>query len=270
MVSSFGSLDLDPRRLNSEGPQMLGCYLAYTESGGHDLGPNVKRRPLVPQYGVSGYWIDFAAQHPTQPGRMVLAIEADGASYHSSVTARDRDRLRQQQLENQGWVFHRIWSTEWFHRHEMEVERAKEAYRRAVERADGPPERIGMALPGPGAMALSDAPPAIAPAPQRSGPQPVEGGRGSISKYSHAELVRLILWIQSDTLLRTEDQLITEAMNCLDLHRRGSVIVTSLTAAIERAKQPGPPQEDPPPPPRRSTSSRQSYRRQSRSRRRLW
>jgi len=37
-----------------------------------------------------------------------LAIECDGASYHSAPTARDRDRLRQQHLESLGWRFLRI------------------------------------------------------------------------------------------------------------------------------------------------------------------
>ena len=69
--------------------------------------------PVTPQYGVSGYRIDFACAHPDEPGRMVLAVEADGASYHSVPTARDRDRLRQQVLESKGWRFHRIWSTAW-------------------------------------------------------------------------------------------------------------------------------------------------------------
>jgi hypothetical protein len=46
--------------------------------------------PLTAQIGASGYWIDFAPQHPMAPGRMVLAIEADGAMYHSAYTARDQ------------------------------------------------------------------------------------------------------------------------------------------------------------------------------------
>ena len=54
---------------------------------------------LLPQFGASKYRIDLVAQHPQQPGRFVLAIECDGASYHSALTARDRDRLRQQHLE---------------------------------------------------------------------------------------------------------------------------------------------------------------------------
>src|SRR5439155_22767621 len=95
-----------------------------------------KRIPLVPQCRASKYRIDLVAQHPKQRGRYVLAIECDGASYHSSPTARDRDRLRQQQLENLGWKFHRIWSTDWFLRREDEVRRALAAFQDAVMHAD--------------------------------------------------------------------------------------------------------------------------------------
>ena len=38
------------------------------------------------------------------------------------------------------------------------------------------------------------------------------------------------------TLLRTEDQLITEAMSCLGLQKRGSRVVAALTEAIARAE----------------------------------
>jgi len=69
---------------------------------------------VIGQLGMSRYRIDLVAMHPQQPGRYVLAIECDGASYHSAQTARDRDRLRQQQLEALGWRFHRICSTDWF------------------------------------------------------------------------------------------------------------------------------------------------------------
>lgn len=66
------------------------------------------------QVGCIGYKIDLAIVDPDNRGRYVLAIECDGASYHSSASARDRDRLRQQVLEGLGWQFHRIWSTDWF------------------------------------------------------------------------------------------------------------------------------------------------------------
>src|SRR5436309_6994994 len=86
--------------------------------------------------GASRFRIDLVAQHPRKPGRMVLAIECDGASYHSTPTARDRDRLRQEQLERLDWTFHRIWSSDWFHHKKREIERAKEAYQAAVSEAD--------------------------------------------------------------------------------------------------------------------------------------
>jgi very-short-patch-repair endonuclease len=257
VVSSFGSFDMDPNRLNAEGARMLARYLAYAESGGTDLGPHIRDRPplnpfeidvrdkltaagipLIPQYGVSGYWIDFAAQHPTEPGRMVLAIEADGASYHSSVTARDRDRLRQQHLENLGWTFHRIWSTEWFHHHEAEIARALEAYRRAVKSADAGNRLQAGSSDGTDADLSTTPVQATGPrqAPQRSGPPPLRPGRRSITDYSTHELVELIRWIESDTLLRTEDQLLAEAMAHLGFQRRGPNIIAAITDAIARAR----------------------------------
>jgi hypothetical protein len=45
-----------------------------------------------------------------------MGIECDGAAYHSARWARDRDRLREQVLKDRGWIIHRIWSTDWFHR----------------------------------------------------------------------------------------------------------------------------------------------------------
>jgi len=66
------------------------------------------------QVGASGYRIDLAVRNPDREGSYLLAIECDGASFHSSLTARDRDRLRQSVLENLGWKFMRIWSKDWF------------------------------------------------------------------------------------------------------------------------------------------------------------
>ena len=66
------------------------------------------------QIGVAGYFLDMAVVDPRYPGRYLLAIECDGATYHSAKSARDRDRLRQSVLESLGWTVHRIWSTDWF------------------------------------------------------------------------------------------------------------------------------------------------------------
>ena len=96
---------------------------------------------LIPQFGSSGYYIDFAVQDPEHPGKMVLAIECDGVRYHSSPTARDRDRLRQEQLERLGWRFHRIWSTSWSREREGEVQRTLAAYQEALAASRQPARR---------------------------------------------------------------------------------------------------------------------------------
>lgn len=68
------------------------------------------------QVGLAGFFIDLAVADTDRPGRYLLGIECDGASYHGARSARDRDRLRQSVLESHGWNIHRIWSTDWFQR----------------------------------------------------------------------------------------------------------------------------------------------------------
>jgi very-short-patch-repair endonuclease len=76
-----------------------------------------------PQVGRAGFCIDLAVTDAKYPGRYVLGIECDGAAYHSSRSARDRDRLRQAVLEDHGWTIHRIWSTDWFQRPQEQLRR---------------------------------------------------------------------------------------------------------------------------------------------------
>lgn len=76
-----------------------------------------------PQVGVAGYFIDLAVRHPGKSGTYLLGIECDGATYHSAKSARDRDKTRQEILENLGWAIHRIWSTDWFQHTERELQK---------------------------------------------------------------------------------------------------------------------------------------------------
>lgn len=89
----------------------------------------------VPQVGASGYRIDIGVRHPDWPYGFILAVECDGAPYHSSRSSRDRDRLRQQVLEGLGWRFHRIWSTDWFRNPRRQIEKLRAALDAALERA---------------------------------------------------------------------------------------------------------------------------------------
>jgi len=80
---------------------------------------------VTPQLGVAGYRIDIAVKHPDAPGTYLAAVECDGASYHSALSVRDRDRIRQEILESLGWRgrIWRIWSTDWFRAPRQETEK---------------------------------------------------------------------------------------------------------------------------------------------------
>jgi len=188
LVSSFSSHDVDPDRVTKAGARLLADYLEYASSGGTappasggtELNPfeaDVRDRlaamgiTVVPQYGVGGYRVDFAASHPQDASRMVLAIEADGASYRGSGSVRDRDRLRGEHLQRLGWSFHRLWSTNWFHNPQAEMSKLGAAYQRAVAATD-PGERADTGpatAPRPDATARS--PHATAPRPAATAPR---------------------------------------------------------------------------------------------------
>lgn len=87
------------------------------------------------QIGCAGYRLDLAVPDPSHPGKYVLGIECDGASYHSSHVARDRDRLRQQVLEGLGWKIYRVWSTDWYLRPKESKEKLLEAVKNSLKEA---------------------------------------------------------------------------------------------------------------------------------------
>jgi len=150
--------DIDLGRTQSRGAKLLKAYLDFAEHGRKALAgaetENSERdfdsdfeaevaRALTErgldvrrQIGCSGFRIDLAIVHPEHPGRFVLGVECDGATYHSSATARDRDRLRQDVLETLGWKLCRIWSTDWVRDPRRQIQKVLEAYQRNLA-ADG-------------------------------------------------------------------------------------------------------------------------------------
>lgn len=78
---------------------------------------------VVTQVGVSRFRIDLGIVNPDRPGDFLVGIECDGATYHRSATARDRDKVRAAILEGLGWDLLRVWSTDWFVEPEREIER---------------------------------------------------------------------------------------------------------------------------------------------------
>ncbi|MDR7239171.1 AAA domain-containing protein [Neobacillus drentensis] len=78
---------------------------------------------VTTQVGMSGYRIDMAIVHPQDSSRYILGIECDGAMYHSSANAKERDVYRQRFLESRGWTIERIWSRNWWKNSSAEIER---------------------------------------------------------------------------------------------------------------------------------------------------
>ena len=179
VFTNLRAADIDLNRTSSRGVRALKTFLAYAETGVLEDAAGESGREIDSPFqsavatklrsqgydiheevATGGKFIDLAVVDPEHPGRYILGIECDGASYHSSRWARDRDRdrdrdrLREQHLRNLDWRLYRIWSTDWFHNPERELNRAVEAIEQAkaaiptdrhpqnnnrphIERADG-------------------------------------------------------------------------------------------------------------------------------------
>lgn len=154
IFSNFRWSDMRIEPDSSKGVSALRTFLHYAETGHLDLPVTSNFPPMspfeesvirvleeegyevVPQVGSAGFYIDIGVLHPERLGKFVLGIECDGARYHSSKTARDRDRLRQEVLERHGWRIYRIWSTSWYRHYANERERLLNAVRQAIEEDD--------------------------------------------------------------------------------------------------------------------------------------
>lgn len=153
VVCSIDSTDIECGDSSPEGRRLLKLYLDYAQNGMKALdqerifsdrencesvfeeavfdflkskGYNVRT-----QIGCSKFRIDMAVIHPNHPGQFAIGIECDGATYHSHRTVRERDRIRQDALEQMGWRIYRIWSTDWINN----TEDAKDRLIRAIEGA---------------------------------------------------------------------------------------------------------------------------------------
>lgn len=154
VVTSIKAADFDPN-ITAEGVLHLRNYLAFAEEGISSLNIEINQiedfdSPLEEsiaaairqlgyevtcQVGCAGYRIDLGVVDPINPNKYIIGIECDGATYHSSHTARDRDRLRQAVLENMGWTIYRIWSPDWVCKKSIEIAQLKNAIE--VARFDG-------------------------------------------------------------------------------------------------------------------------------------
>ena len=144
LFTSMRSTDIRPTEQSKRGVHVLKGYLEYAERRGGPDGVvtgkdydspfeqavaerlRAKGLDLDIQVGVSRFRVDLAVRHPMEPSAYVVGIECDGAAYHSSKSARDRDRLREEVLRDLKWEILRVWSTDWFEDPDRETNRLVE------------------------------------------------------------------------------------------------------------------------------------------------
>ena len=198
-----------------------------------DLGHKVE-----PQVGTAGYFIDLAIRDPDRPGRYLLAVECDGAAYHSSRSARDRDRLRQGVLEGLGWTFHRIWSTDWFRNRTQELQRVVVAIQAAKAQADQsapppppvePPRQHVIARDA----TTPDAPTEFAK-PYVKAQLPAVTGH-ELHEADNATLAGLIQAVAAIESPVHEDEVAKRLMDAYGITRSGSRIAARLSEAMQHA-----------------------------------
>jgi len=152
VFSSMTAADIRPTESSNRGVHALRNYLEYIQTQQLETARLTGKEPdsdfevfvakairakgfeVVAQVGVANYFIDLAIVDPNRAGTYLLGIECDGATYHSSKAARDRDRYRQEVLEKLGWKLYRIWSTDWFKNPEVEIEKLMKYINEIVQR----------------------------------------------------------------------------------------------------------------------------------------
>ena len=151
---------IDLNRTNAKGVEDLKAFLQYAKQGKSALGTLPTRSlgeaespfeievaqklrdkgwNIHTQIGASSYRIDIAVVHPDKPGEYLAGIECDGATYHSSATARDRDKLRQSVLEGLGWNILRVWSTDWWTNKKDSIEKLNNQLNKLYENSKNKP-----------------------------------------------------------------------------------------------------------------------------------
>lgn len=154
LVTSLRSSELHRVNPLNKGPFALKNYIEYCERNGSlppELAPlesvetndfeDSVRAALVDsgfsvdaQVGAGSFRIDLAVRDPRDPSRYLIGVECDGATYHSSRVARDRDLIREEILKEMGWKLHRVWSTEWFRNRAAATHLMIENIQRALSR----------------------------------------------------------------------------------------------------------------------------------------
>lgn len=198
--------------------------------------------PYEKKYGLGKFRVDFALKHNTRDA-FVLAVELDGPQYQQMRSIRDRERLRRQILEKMGWHYYRVWTLSWLQNPQKESLRLRDAYFHAIEEFEKElleTETVSIfeekILPSAkeGTQTSMREP---TKKRERKLPYPSIKKGLPIREYFKEELRDLALWILSDDILRTDEDLLKEMMQELGFKRKGSLITRVLEDIIRETNR---------------------------------
>jgi hypothetical protein len=249
VVTSLRPTDIRIRPKTKQGLRDLRDFLSYVESVHEDdFAVDVAQAPSSPfasvvadalqgmgfqvarRLGMSESRVELAPYLPGQH-HYLLAIGTDGEDYARLPTARDRERLHPQVLEQMGWQTERVWSKQWLEQPDSARKDLETAIARA--RRASPSEPVPVQPPDP-------TPPTLDPPP----PDPTSGSGAQLplprwedqihlvpySLYKPEELGaatdfrrRAHLRRQIEKIIKAEepihvDPLRRRALSCYDLH----------------------------------------------------
>jgi very-short-patch-repair endonuclease len=268
VFSNLTESDIDLARTPARGLAALKAFLKFAATGILDVPGVVEGDHESPfeeevahaltqaghqvrsQVGSGGFRVDLAVVDPSQPGRYLLGIECDGASYHSSRSARDRDRLRQQVLESLGWRIHRIWSTDWFKNGDGELRRVLQAIEQAKTwstHAPVPPTETNspdrQRAPEPQVVRSNSPPPAadmvVTAEPYVIADISVRLGNLQLHEVSRSKLgehVHAIAQVEGPVHVQ---QVMRRICDAAGVGRLGSRIESAISAGVDYARQQG-------------------------------
>ena len=153
VVSSIHGHQIDTDRVTMQGPKDLRAFLDYAEKG-YRIALPCDRAPrdgfaaevaavlegagakIARNIGCGGTRVDIAVRDPADGNRYVLGVVCDGAGYAGELTARDRDRLRDDMLKSLGWTVAHVWIVDWALDRTRAEEHLREIYNNAIQRKE--------------------------------------------------------------------------------------------------------------------------------------
>ncbi|PPH07616.1 DUF3320 domain-containing protein [Rathayibacter sp. AY1H3] len=152
LFCSFDPAELRADDTQSVGVKHLKAYLQLAQAGSGGVNDALDRLPHPDAHrdelaaalieaglaaridvGLSEFRVDIALATAEQPGRPLVAVLLDGASWRRRRTVSDRDGLPGAVLKNaMGWpAVERVWLPEWLADRDAVIERLRDAVRRA-------------------------------------------------------------------------------------------------------------------------------------------